>query len=177
MTGRKFSDLSYNYMEINRFQLLGVNVAVTNLALTTQFIEENIAKCAKTYICIAPVSTIVDCQDDREYREIINNAGLTTPDGMPLVWLGRLKGEQRIERTYGPDLLVYFCSTAQTKGYKHFFYGGTKETSFLLVKRLKEKFPSLNILGSYAPDLIDGKTPESSTVHKPPEYGAKEIFL
>jgi len=151
-------------MVINHFQLLGVNVAVTNLSLTTEFIEQKIAAGEKAYICIAPVSTIVDCQNSEKYKKIINQAGLTTPDGMPLVWIGRRRGNENIDRTYGPDLLPYVCQETQAKGYRHFFYGGTKETSQKLVKRLQHIFPSLNIVGAYAPDFIDHTTIESAEI-------------
>ena len=45
---------------------------------------------------------------------------MTTPDGMPLVWLGKLKGERDIKRTYGPDLMDRFCELSQEKKYKHY---------------------------------------------------------
>jgi len=133
--------------------ILGVKVSVVDLQRACSFIEECIQRRRKTYICIAPVSTIVDCQKSSEYLKIINEAGMVTPDGMPLVWLGKLKGEKSMERTYGPDLMLAFSEMSQQKGYRHYFYGGTPETGCLLLERLKSKFPGLNIAGAYAPPL------------------------
>ena len=135
--------------------ILGVKVAVTNLTSTCQTIEDWIRGQARTYVCIAPVSTIVDCQTDPEYREIVNNSGMTTPDGMPLVWLGKLKGNKMIQRTYGPDLMLSLCDLSQKKGYKHYFYGGSVKTNHLLAGKLKDRFPQLNIAGSFSPPLRD----------------------
>ena len=52
--------------------------------------ENCIQEGRKTYICIAPVSAVVDAQANGEYREIVNNSGMTAPDGMPDLML-RLK--------------------------------------------------------------------------------------
>ena len=95
-------------MALKHVSILGTKVSVTDLKSAGLFISECIEQRKKTYVCIAPVSTIVDAQTDLEYREIINNSGMTTPDGMPLVWLGKLRGEREIRRTYGPDLITTF---------------------------------------------------------------------
>ena len=44
------------------------------------------------YVCVTGVHGVMESQDDPELRDIHNRAGLVTPDGMPLVWLSRLKG-------------------------------------------------------------------------------------
>lgn len=133
--------------------ILGVNISVVDIPKACAYIEDCIARREKTYICIAPVSTVVDCQKDAEYRRIINGAGMTTPDGVPLVWLGKLKGEETIERTYGPDLMQALCGLSQQCGYRHYFLGGTREKNNLLVEKLKIRFPELEIAGFYAPPL------------------------
>ena len=146
------------------FDVLGVKIAVTNLQDACQSIENWIKERQKTYVCVAPVSTIVDCQRDSEYRKIINNAGMTTPDGMPLVWLGRLRGNKRLARTYGPDLMLKVCALSEAKGYRHFFYGGTPQTCDLLVENLKKGFPKLDIAGALSPLFQPGRLEERPEV-------------
>lgn len=105
----------------------------------------------KAYICVAPVSTIVDCQTDKEYKKILREAGMVTPDGMPLVWLGRLNGERTIGRTYGPDFMLALCEKGQKRGYKHYLYGGEESTCDLLKSVLEKKFPDIDIIGQHTP--------------------------
>ena len=138
---------------LQSIDILGVNISVTDIHRACAYIEDRIARREKTYICIAPVSTVVDCQRDTEYRRIVNGAGMTTPDGVPLVWLGKLRGEKTIKRTYGPDLMQALCGLSQQRGYRHYFLGGTREKNNLLVEKLKTRFPKLEIAGSYAPPL------------------------
>lgn len=144
--------------------VLGVKVNVTNLSLASQTISQWIDSRQKTYVCVAPVSTIVDCQKDKKYQEIVNNSGMTTPDGMPLVWLGKIHGEKTIERTYGPDLMLHLCSFSQDKGYRHYFYGSSAKTIELLQQRLKKQFPGLNIVGSFSPPLRDARAMEEGEI-------------
>lgn len=136
---------------IESFDVLGVRVAVTNVPSACQAIAAWIEERRKTYVCVAPVSTIVDCQKDGEYRRVVNGSGMTTPDGIPLVWMGKLKNKKAVRRTYGPDLLLALSELSQQKGYRHYFYGGTPETNERLVGKLKSRFPRLAIAGHYAP--------------------------
>ncbi len=134
------------------FDVLGVRVDATNLDLAGARILEMVRDRVRTYICIAPVSTIMDCQRDAAYRRVVENAGMVTPDGMPVVWLGRRAGFP-VERTYGPDLLEAVCVRSARGECSHFFYGGTEETNRKLTERFKAKYPGLNIRGAYAPPL------------------------
>ena len=49
---------------------------------------------------------------------------LTTPDGMPTVWLGRIHGFKHMNRVYGPDYMLGLCERSVAQGYRHFLYGG-----------------------------------------------------
>ena len=59
-----------------RFDILGVKISVTNLSNACHFIEKKIQEKDSSYVCIAPVSTIVDCQKSREYLNVINNSAM-----------------------------------------------------------------------------------------------------
>jgi len=146
--------------------ILGVNVSATNLSLACESIGNWIETKKKTYVCIVPVSTIVDCQSDLKYKDIVNGAGMATPDGMPLVWIGKSSKNKTIQRTYGPDLMMNMCQRSQEKGYRHYFYGSTPERSQKLKNRLKEIYPALNIVGCFSPGFQDQNTIEEEVVLK-----------
>ena len=135
----------------NRIDLLGVNVSEVTIPLAAEIIDGWIQSRYKTYVCVAPVSTLVDCQKNEDYRAVINDAGMVTPDGMPVVWLGKSAGSRMIERTYGPDLMRTLFKTGTQKNYRHFFYGGKPETLELLERKLKDQFPQSVIAGKYSP--------------------------
>ena len=66
----------------------------------------------------------MESQRDPELKRIHNDSGLTTPDGMPMVWAGRRAGATRMDRVYGPDLMLALAERAAAEGWRSFFYGG-----------------------------------------------------
>ncbi len=103
------------------------------------------------YVCVRDVHGIMQSWDDPALRLIHNNAGMVTPDGMPLVWLSRLYGHKHVQRVYGPDLLLATCARSMKHGWRHFFYGGKAGVADLLAQRLTARFPGLQVAGTYSP--------------------------
>ncbi len=97
------------------------------------------------------VAGIVEARRNKKLRQILNKSVLNTPDGMPLVWLGKLFGYRNIERVYGPDLLRNVCAYSASRGWKHFFYGAAPGTVEKLKAKLEKKHPDIQIVGTYCP--------------------------
>jgi len=133
--------------------LLGVNVSRVDPVLALQQICEWVKQKQRTYVCVAPVATLVDAKRDHLYAEAVNGAGMVTPDGMPVVWLARARGCKDIARTYGPDLMLDVCNHGQDLGLRHFFYGGTEDTLQKLRQKLYNHYPRVLVVGSYAPSF------------------------
>ena len=144
--------------------LLGVKISRVTPALAYQQICQWIKDRSKVYVCVAPVSTLVDAKRDPKYAHVINTAGMITPDGMPVVWLAKLKGCSDIVRTYGPDLMHLVCKQGQAQGLRHFFYGSTPATLVQLQQRLSGLYPSLDIVGTYSPPFFSVAQQESDEV-------------
>ncbi len=147
-----------------RIDLLGVRVSAVSIPLAVQTVDEWIASRAKTYVCVAPVSTLVDCQKNDEYKSVVNQAGMVTPDGMPVVWLGKASGSRVISRTYGPDLMQAVTDAGQAKGYRHFWFGGRDQTLGLLEEKIKQQYPAAKIVGKYSPPHMAYAQKESDEV-------------
>lgn len=134
--------------------ILGVKISDVNPLLAFQKIQEWVKSRERVYVCVAPVSTLVDCQGNEEYRKVVNAAAMVTPDGMPIVWVARLKGSKQVERVYGPDLMRKVCEEGQGKGYRHYFYGGSEDTLEKLKRKIREQCPKINIAGNYSPSFV-----------------------
>ena len=102
------------------------------------------------YVCVTGVHGVMESQRDQALKQIHNASGLTTPDGMPLVWAGKAAGA-RLSRVYGPDLMLALCAIAEQRGWSHFFYGGRAGIPELLVSRLRQRFPRLSVVGTHSP--------------------------
>ncbi len=117
-----------------RVNVLGVGVSAITMADALSRIDHWIARRANQYICVTGVHGVMESQLDPALRAIHNRAGLVTPDGMPLVWISRLRGHREVERVYGPDLMLACCEASVAKGYRHFFYGRARRRSETAVR-------------------------------------------
>lgn len=138
-------------MTIDRVNILGVGVSAVNIPMVLDVIDGWIAQRTPHYVCVTGVHGVMESQSDEALRKIHNQAGLVTPDGMPLVWLGRLKGFHNVRRSYGPDLMLALCARSVEKQYRHFFYGGAEGVPEKLAEVLQTRFPGLVVAGTYSP--------------------------
>jgi N-acetylglucosaminyldiphosphoundecaprenol N-acetyl-beta-D-mannosaminyltransferase len=150
--------------ELPRVDVLGVGVCAINLTDALAAIENWIATREQHYVCITGVHGVMECQRDDALRRIHNGAGLVTPDGMPLVWLGRWQGHKHMDRVYGPDLMLACCARAMARGDRHFLYGGGEGVAERLKARLQRRFPGLDVVGTYTPGFAPLTTAEDAEI-------------
>jgi N-acetylglucosaminyldiphosphoundecaprenol N-acetyl-beta-D-mannosaminyltransferase len=136
---------------IERTNVLGVGISAINIPLAVSTVDGWIARGEQHHVCVTGVHGVMESQSDPTLREIHNRAGLVTPDGMPMVWLSRLSGHRHVEQVCGRDLMYAICEQSERMGYRHFFYGGADGVPELLAERLKERFPRLQVVGTYSP--------------------------
>ena len=92
--------------ETPRFDVLGVGVSRVNMESALDVIAGWIRDGSRRYVCATGVHGVIESQRDEALRRIHNAAGLVVPDGMPLVWVARLKGLPDVGVTPGPDLML-----------------------------------------------------------------------
>ncbi len=95
--------------------------------------------------------TLVEASDNARLRDALNHAeAIASPDGMPLVWVGRAMGKQ-VGRVCGPDLMPLLIDRARAQGARHFFYGGAPGVADALASRLADRFPGMIVAGTLSP--------------------------
>src|SRR5580692_620884 len=132
----------------NRVNVLGVGISALNLQSALAEVADAIRARRKGYICVTGVHGVMEAQGDAAFRGILNNAFLCTPDGMPIVWLGKIHRHSEMRRVYGPDLMLDICAWGETNPCKHFFFGGAPGVADVLVEKLKARFPKMQIAGT-----------------------------
>lgn len=131
--------------------MLGVGISVIDQHRAREFLFDALRNGRRGYVTVTNVHSVSEAQNDEPLRTIFNNSLLATPDGMPLVWMGRLLGHADIQRVYGPDLLLNIAEHSQEFEFTHFFYGGAEGVADELARTLRERFPRLKIVGTYTP--------------------------
>ncbi len=158
-----------------RYNVLGVGVSAVTLPQARELVLGARGRLKTGYICLGTAHGLTEAQRDHELRRIYNASWLTTPDGMPLVWLGRWetrrwtatsgrRGEgdaganaaearvpPMVERVYGPDLMLAVCAAGRAVGLRHYFFGGMPGVTAELRARLIARFPGLEVVGVFTP--------------------------
>src|SRR3989442_15839106 len=94
------------------------------MSMALERLDRWIADRERQYVSVCTVHTVMECRRNEDLRRIVNAAGMTTPDGMPLVWLSRLAGHAFVSRVYGPDLMLAEMAAAGKTSHRHYLYGG-----------------------------------------------------
>ena len=151
-------------MKIQRVDVLGVGVSAINMEIAVQEISRWVEAREPHYVCVTGVHGVMESQKDDALLEIHNRSGLTTPDGMPMVWAGRRAGAAHMARVYGPDLMLEICRRSVEEEWTHYFYGGKEGVPDLLASRLREQFPGLKVVGAYSPPFRELSPEESAAI-------------
>jgi N-acetylglucosaminyldiphosphoundecaprenol N-acetyl-beta-D-mannosaminyltransferase len=143
---------------------LGVHISPVNMPMALATLDGWIGRRESQYVTVTPGHAVMDAYHDPVLRRIFNASGMTTPDGMSVVWFLKLKGYKHVSRVYGPDLMLALCGAGVAKGYRHFLYGGEAGVADLLKAKLVARIPGLNVCGTYTPPFGDLSADEDLSV-------------
>lgn len=130
------------------------------------------------YVCVANVHMVTTAQRNERLKNVLENAFIVTPDGLPLVWSLRQQGIKEAQRVTGTDLTLELCKLAETHQIPVGFYGSNIETLSKLNDRLTCKHPGLKIVFYESPPLLPLEpTIDFSVVDFINKSGAKIVFV
>ena len=119
-----------------------LNTQVDNLTMDEAIdkAEELIIKKKPSYVVTPNVDHIVKLETDKEFQDVYKNADLILTDGMPLIWISKMKGNPIKEKISGSDFFPKLCERASEKGYSLFLLGAAEGVAAKAAKNLKEKY-------------------------------------
>ena len=145
---------------VPRYNVLGVGVSALTLAQARDLVVGVRGQLRRGYICCGTAAGLTEARANPALRKIFNESWLTTPDGMPLVWLG----PRGVERVYGPDLMLAVCDAGRASGLTHYFLGGGEGVAGELKQKLCARFPGLAVVGTFTPPFRPLDTAELATL-------------
>lgn len=140
---------------VRRLNVLGTGFSMLTPQTTVEQISYLIQSGETGYVTVTNADGAVRSLETESLRQIYNQSYLTTPDGMPIVWFAKARGEQEMSRVYGPDLMLRLFIEGRRQGWKHFFYGGREGVAEELKSCLQERFPGSEVVGTYCPPFRD----------------------
>lgn len=130
-----------------------LNTEIDNLTMdeSIRAIDKLVQNRKPSYVVTPNVDHIVKLDSDEEFRNVYKNADLILTDGMPLIWISKLKKTPIKEKVSGSDLFPKVCELAAQKGYRVFLLGAADGVAAKAAKNLQEKYKNLRIAGTYSP--------------------------
>ena len=148
-------------MAEERCNVLGVGISTLTLASAVEKVIEGAARPGFSgFVTVTGVHGVMESQRDPELRRIHNRSYLSTPDGMPMVWLARWNGFGGVERVYGPDLMMEVFRRSAGTGHRHYLYGAGEGVARRLSEVLRERIPGAEVVGAVAPPFRERTAPE-----------------
>lgn len=147
-----------------KHRFLGLLVDTGSYPYFIETISSLAIKQASSYVCVANVHMLVEAHQKEAFAEIVNNADLVTPDGMPIcLGLKKFYGFKQ-ERVAGMTLLPDLLFNAAKHAIPVFIYGGHPDLAPLMKNYVKENLPSLDLKAIYSPPFRPLTTAEEEQV-------------
>jgi N-acetylglucosaminyldiphosphoundecaprenol N-acetyl-beta-D-mannosaminyltransferase len=149
-------------------KILSINLYPNNISTAIQKVIDVCSKNKKRNYLISATGAhgIITAQKNKNFMRILNSFYMNLPDGMPSVWLGRLKGAKQMERCYGPDFFKETIIATKDSPIKHFFCGGKSGVAEDLKRVCEEQFGNKNVVGTYSPPFRDMSDEELNELAK-----------
>ncbi len=135
---------------VERFSYGELQVSALTMPLALDTFFDLVAKHRGGYVACTCTHGVIEVARDQKLKQIIDDAVLALPDGMPLVWLGRMKGVA-VDRVTAPDFLETVMHDPRARNIRHYFYGATPEAIGRIVERAKELVGADAVVGWHSP--------------------------
>lgn len=143
-------------MALKKVMILDVPLFAGNISEACDIVvTQCINKTARNY-CMSATGAhgIVTARKDGYFRSILQKFYLNLPDGMPGVWVGRMKGQKQMERCYGPDFFRALMVRSAAEPITHFFCGGNPGVAENLIEEVSKKLGNDKVVGTYCPPYL-----------------------
>lgn len=139
----------------NRYTFLDVRVDNITMDETVQKVAQAIkAEKSLNIVTVNPELVMAATKHD-EFKDVITNSDIVTPDGVGLVIMGTLTGRRLKQRVTGVDLCDRLAGEAAKHSWSIYLLGAKPGVAEQAGKNLVAKYPKLNIAGTNSGDPDD----------------------
>lgn len=120
---------------------------------TELLIDQLTIKKTDKSLCISCTGAhgMVEASENVNFKQVLKNFYLNLPDGMPLVWMARLRGFKNAERCYGPDVFAAMLEKSIPHKLSHFLCGGKSGVSEKLCEVVTRRWQGVKVTGTFCP--------------------------
>lgn len=146
-----------NNTQIPKVKILGIPMYAADIGSATALVLGHCRSSKRSNHCVSATGAhgLVYAQRNRTFDKILKNFYINLPDGMPGVWIGKLKGKKMMKRCYGPSFFESVMIESRDSPVTHFFCGGKKGVADELRIAVKSRFGNHNVVGTLCPPFQD----------------------
>ena len=161
-----------------RVDVIGVPISAVTLDSALSFVAQNLDKIRGEYVCASNVHTTVMAHEDDNYLKVQSGSIMSLPDGKPLSVVGRKNAPCPMEKTTGTHFMQSIFTDSRFAGKKHYFYGTRQEDLELMIGKVQQDYPELNICG-WEPSVFRELSDEEveALAHRVNEAGADFLWV
>lgn len=160
-------------------------VRVLNVRIHDKGLEvaasEMVESCGRSAVgsplCVSATGAhgLVRSYTDTGFEKVLATFHANLPDGMPVVWVGKLKGSKLMSRCYGPDFFKKVMVASAEKRVYHFLCGGAEGVADNLRSVCETRFCNQNVVGTYSPPFREMTDHEIADLAK--EINSKAVDI
>jgi N-acetylglucosaminyldiphosphoundecaprenol N-acetyl-beta-D-mannosaminyltransferase len=110
-------------------------------------VEEFLKEDKQHYLVTPNPEFVVYAQKDNVFKEILNNAEISLPDGVGLVIASVIKYHQKIKRLPGTDMVEFLVQKLASQKIRTVFFGGLDDAALRAAEKMRKKYGNENIFG------------------------------
>lgn len=120
-------------------------------------------KSSSSYVCVSNVHMSIEAYQSAAFCDVVNNADMATPDGMPLAKAMKLLYGVEQNRVAGMDLMPDIMKVSEERGLSVYLYGSTDEVLETIKAKAAQEFPKLKLY-AYSPPFKELSAEEKSDI-------------
>ena len=134
---------------MNTVKVLRTTISETSLSEVSNVLNSE----SSLKVAICNTNTVVRSYRDKQLRDIVNSFDIKTPDGFPIAKSSSILYKNDQHRVDGYNVFLSTIQDGLSRNTRHYFYGSEELVMQKLVKKLKNDFPGINIVGSFSPPI------------------------
>lgn len=154
--------------DVPSFRLCGIPVSAVDMGGLAAAVERRLRlgrAVPGTFVVFRDAHGIVRAQSDATLRAAHEAAWLVCPDGRPLFWAGRLRGQEAIRQVPGIESVEALCRAGIAHGWRHYFLGGGPGVAEKLAREMERRVPGLHVAGWETPPFRPLTAEETEAMH------------
>ena len=127
-------------------KILGIEFTDSDLNSILEYIDEKLQKNEKKFYIVTPNPEIlIISRKDPDCKNVLNHAEIALPDGVGVLFAGRILGERLKERITGVDFMEMLSERLSKRPITVGFLGGRDSVADETAECLRRKYPGLKV--------------------------------